>query len=103
MKIELQFALAALVLGAAPHVHAQDPNCKRSDTPECKAQREASCRKAIAEFTEIVRSTPITDAREKVRHAEFKAKVEGRIADNRRKGVEECTTWGEVGGLASRQ
>lgn len=103
MHIQLQFILAALLLGAASHVAALEPLCKRVDSPECRVEREANCKKAIAEYVELVRTIPLEKARDKAENEVFKARLEKLITDNRRKGVEDCTTWGQMMGLAARQ
>jgi len=85
-------AASLLVLAAMdPSVAQQSPS-----PPE----KQANCRKASDMAVEQLRRTPAADGRDKARKDELEAKIVALIAENRRKGVDECTTWSQVMGLA---
>ncbi|MEP7156460.1 MAG: hypothetical protein ABI905_11850 [Betaproteobacteria bacterium] len=78
-------------------------DCRRSETPKCQAVRETRCTAAIdgfiARVSEIDRTAPQAD----VARGSLVAAFKKRVADNRRAGVKECQTWGELSGMAFNQ
>lgn len=64
------------------------------------AEREANCRKASEMAVEQLRRTPAAEGRDRRDKEALLKKTRDLIDENRRKGVDECTTWGQVMGLA---
>ena len=64
------------------------------------AEREANCRKANEMAVEQLRRAPAAEGRDRQDKEALLKKTRDLIDANRRKGVDECATWGQVMGLA---
>ena len=64
---------------------------------------ERNCTLAIADAQKALREMPAEKPRDKARLQQMKEKQDKLIADNRRKGVSECQTWGQVMGDAFKE
>lgn len=82
--------LPCLALIVLPAFAAQPPN-------------EDNCRRAIEMARQKLSEYKADTPRDKQDLQNIKDRQEKLIADNRRKGVNECTTWSQVMGLAFNQ
>jgi hypothetical protein len=96
-----KLVLAALLLACAP-APAQDP-CHQRTTPECLAIQQQRCRQAVDMGLDMARRLPGNAPREVQDKKVLVDKIEALIAENRRNGVEECTTWGQLNRIAVHQ
>jgi hypothetical protein len=96
-----RFVLAALMLVCAP-APAQDP-CHQKTTPECLAIQQQRCRQAVDMGLEMGRQLPTNTSREVQDKKALMDKIQAMIAENRRNGVDECTTWGQLNRIAVNQ
>ena len=96
-----KFILAALALASVPAI-AQDP-CHQKTTPECLAIQQQRCRQAVDTGLEMGRQLPTNTPREVQDKKALMYKIQAMIAENRRNGVDECTTWGELNRIAVNQ
>lgn len=93
----------ALALGLAtlPAV-GQDP-CRSGNAEECRKFKEANCRTAVDGGLAQARALPAKPGADAARRDELVRRLQTLVEDNRRKGVDECTTWGQVMGIAFNQ
>ncbi len=98
MKPLLTLFFLALGVPAA----AQDA-CRNSNTPECLKIKQDRCRQAADMGLAQAHALPAKGASEIQRKEELVRKVEALIAENRRKGVDECQTSTQVMGIAFNQ
>ena len=96
-----RFVLAALMLVCAP-APAQDP-CHQKTTPECLAIQQQRCRQAVDMGLEMGRQLPTNTSREVQDKKALMDKIQAMITENRRNGVDECTTWGQLNRIAVNQ
>jgi hypothetical protein len=94
--------LAALLLPAGLAFSQRDP-CIESKAPECRPIQQKRCRDAADNYLAYIKATPLSKPREIEESKLVIAKMEKKLADNRRAGVDDCVTWGEIGGIAAGQ
>ncbi len=87
--MDVAFMAAAALLAMGPAA-AQDRETK---SPATAAERQARCRQANDAMVHALRQSPPPGPRNE---AALRSKVPALVAANRRKGVEECSTWEEV-------
>lgn len=94
--------VVALTLAAGPSI-AEVPCPQSSPAPECRKVHERRCTRAVDEMLALVRSLPAEkDQRLEARRRAQGAKMQALVERNRREGIEECRTWGELMGLAAK-
>ncbi len=90
-------ALAAL----APHTAAAAGSA--CGAAACTAEQLSRCRHANEMMLEQLRQLPAANPADRERKAALQARVQAVLAEHRRKGVDACTTWGEMGRIAANQ
>jgi hypothetical protein len=94
--------LAALLLPAGLALAQRDP-CLESKAPECKPIQQKRCRDAAEQYIAHIKTLPLDKPKEVEESKRVIAKMEKKLADNRRAGVDDCVTWGEIGRIAAGQ
>lgn len=77
--------------------------CKYSDTPACQAEKQRRCGNAIDGFLRQVELTERAMATEIARSERKPPDFQGRVRDNRRRGIDDCQTWSELAKMAATQ
>ncbi|WP_425261486.1 hypothetical protein ACPOLB_11425 [Rubrivivax sp. RP6-9] len=92
--------LAALA-SLAPHTAAAAAGA--CGAAACTAEQLSRCRQANEMMQEQLRQLPASGPADRERKAALQARVQAMLAEHRRKGVDACTTWGEMGRIAANQ
>jgi hypothetical protein len=103
MNMLLRAALFAALFPCAGSAFAQRDPCIESKAPECKPVQQKRCRDAADNFLANIKATPLTKPKEVEESKVVIARMEKKLADNRRAGVDDCVTWGEIGRIAAWQ
>lgn len=77
--------------------------CKHSDTPACQAEKQSRCRAAADAFLQHVASMGKSVAAEVSRSGRQPPDFAGLVRDNRRRGIDDCRTWADLGKMAATQ
>lgn len=77
--------------------------CKYSDTPACQVEKQRRCGTAIDGFLRQVELTERAMAAEIARSERKPPDFQGRVRDNRRRGIDDCQTWSELAKMAATQ
>lgn len=93
---------AALLLSAGLAFSQRDP-CIESKAPECRPIQQKRCRDAAEQYIAHIKTLPLDKPKEVEESKGVIAKMEKKLADNRRAGVDDCVTWGEIGRIAAGQ
>lgn len=80
----------------------RDP-CKHSDTAECQVEKQRRCSTAIDGYLEQVAQIDQTVPPQDAARGSMVAKFKQRVRDNRKAGVAECQTWGDLMKMAATQ
>jgi hypothetical protein len=100
-RFALAFAFVAAA-GIAADAQSRDP-CVESRDPKCIPVQQARCRQAIDMMLRTIRDTPLERPRDVEDAGKVIARVEKMLADNRSRGVDDCTSWGELGRIVAHQ
>lgn len=92
--------IALAVLAPARPAVAQEPAPRATPNP---ATQQTKCREANAYAVQVLREAPAPTPKDKADKEMLQRRIEGMIAENRRKGVSECTIWAEVNKIAVGQ
>ncbi len=77
--------------------------CKFSDTPSCQVEKQRRCGTAIEGFLRQVELTERAMASEIARSERKPPDFQGKVRDNRRRGIDDCQTWSELARMAATQ
>ena len=89
--------LALSLLCCVPAVYSGQQPPDPAERRIARAEQEKRCTQAIEGMLREMKSTPLTTPDDIKRVNELIARIEGMIAANRRRGVDECRTWDEFG------
>ncbi len=102
MRPIVAIIVAVLASLATADAQSRDP-CIESRDPKCIPVQQARCRQAIDMMLRHMRNTPLERPRDVEDVGKLIAKVERMLADNRSKGVDDCTSWSEFGRIVANQ